>query len=520
MHNVSISSNMDAPTLRSEPNEGNGGAKKGIQKNKPNVNKNELKTRSFRLSALQLLASYQRHLVSAAATPLPIKSNIPTADGKFLKRKVSRASTLKEGIIFAPKNVSFAFTNPSASSICQSNTKNEVNLGQDRVLKCAACDGAFSASDAGIPETLSIGKGGDEICDKDGNCRPVFCLVCEEKSRATAQDHLITYVKALCRFSCSRLDSVNSTGAKDDTSTLLLLRRSIIGTLLPPLASALALLSHQYFLVEETLPQFIAVIQLLDKYLRKTSKYEKLEKALINKDFCEHKRSWQDRLTKVVKVDGKSYSRSSNNSSASGSSEAGDLSSWSYRNPDSGDWQPYPRDAQTAMDEAFRGGVESIALQFPGDRLILVDFRRMTQINESSGMQCQIRQAPETDMPTGPWTCSQCTMINSETNRVCQACQTAYVPVTDTMADESSEDEDGYVAEEITSKKKNSSNANENNKKERNELPWIFDLYKTISTVSGKFSASLITGPQLEQDEVELAPWLKCNLFTDGIDYD
>ena len=56
--------------------------------------------------------------------------------------------------------------------------------------------------------------------------------------------------------------------------------------------------------------------------------------------------------------------------------------------------------------------------------------------------------------------------------------------------------------------------------KERNELPWIFDLYKTISTVSGKFSASLITGPQLEQDEVELAPWLKCNLFSDGIDYD
>ena len=112
------------------------------------------------------------------------------------------------------------------------------------------------------------------------------------------------------------------------------------------------------------------------------------------------------------------------------------------------------------MDEAFRGGVESIALQFPGDRLILVDFRRMTQINESSGMQCQIRQAPETDMPTGPLTCSQCTMINSETNRVCQACQAAYVPVTDTMADESSEDEDGYVAEEIASKKKNSSNAN------------------------------------------------------------
>ena len=127
--------------------------------------------------------------------------------------------------------------------------------------------------------------------------------------------------------------------------------------------------------------------------MRKTSKYEKLEKALINKDFCEHKRSWQDRLTKIVKVDGKSYSRSSNNSSASGSSETGDVSSWSYRNPDSGDWQPYPRDAQTAMDEAFRGGVESIALQFPGDRLILVDFRRMTQINESSGMQCQIRQA-------------------------------------------------------------------------------------------------------------------------------
>ena len=251
VHNVSISSNMDAPTLRSEPNEGNGGAKKGIQKNKPNVNKNELKTRSFHLSALQLLASYQRHLVSAAATPLPIKSNIPTADGKFLKRKISRASSIKKEIVFAPKNVSFAFKNPSATTLCQSNSKNEVSLGPDRVLKCAACDGAFSASDAGIPETLSIGKGGDEICDKDGNCRPVFCLVCEEKSRATAQDHLLTYVKALCRFSCSRLDSVNSIGAKDDTSTLLLLRRSIIGTLVPPLASALALLSHQHALVEE-----------------------------------------------------------------------------------------------------------------------------------------------------------------------------------------------------------------------------------------------------------------------------
>ena len=87
------------------------------------MDKKKIKTRSFRLSALQLLASYQRHLVSAAATPLPIKSNIPTADGKFLKRKVSRASTLKEGIIFAPKNVSFAFTNPSASSICQSIVK-------------------------------------------------------------------------------------------------------------------------------------------------------------------------------------------------------------------------------------------------------------------------------------------------------------------------------------------------------------------------------------------------------------
>ena len=70
-----------------------------------------------------------------------------------------------------------------------------------------ACDGAFSASDAGIPETLSIGrKGGDEICGKDGNCRlSFFCLVCEEKSRATAQDHLLTYVKALCRFSCFQI---------------------------------------------------------------------------------------------------------------------------------------------------------------------------------------------------------------------------------------------------------------------------------------------------------------------------
>ena len=109
---------------------------------------------------------------------------------------------------------------------------------------------------------------------------------------------------------------VNSIGAKDDTSTLLLLRRSIIGTLVPPLASALALLSHQHALVEEILPQFIAVIKLLDKYLRRTSKYENLERALISKDFCEHKRSWQERLTKVVKVDGKSYSRKLSNSSA------------------------------------------------------------------------------------------------------------------------------------------------------------------------------------------------------------
>ena len=45
-------------------------------------------------------------------------------------------------------------------------------------------------------------------------------------------------------------------------------------------------------------------------------------------------------------------------------------------------------------------------------------------------------------------------MINSETNRVCQACQAAYVPVTDTMADESSEDEDGYVARKLLQEEK------------------------------------------------------------------
>ena len=155
-----------------------------------------------------------------------------------------------------------------------------------------------------------------------------------------------------------------------------------------------------------------------------------------------------------------------------------------------------------------------------GDRLILVDFRRMTQINESSGMQCQIRQAPETDMPTGPWTCSQCTMINSETNRVCQACQAAYVPVTDTMADESSEDKRWLHVREVLRRKTVQMQMKIIIKRKGTNYLGFLIYTRRSSTVSGKFSASLITGPQLEQDEVELAPWLKCNLFSDGIDYD
>ena len=47
--------------------------------------------------------------------------------------------------------------------------------------------------------------------------------------------------------------------------------------------------------------------------------------------------------------------------------QLGDESSWSFRNADSGEWQPYPRDAQIAMDDALRRGIESIAI-FPGDR--------------------------------------------------------------------------------------------------------------------------------------------------------
>ena len=193
--------------------------------------------------------------------------------------------------------------------------------------------------------------------------------------------------------------------------------------------------------------------------------------------------------------------------------QLGDESSWSFRNADSGEWQPYPRDAQIAMDDALRRGIESIALSFPGDRdrnrLTLIDFRRMTQINESSGMQCQIRQSPGIYAPTEPWVCPQCTMINPETNCSCQACHASFSPAVSLLGGNSSSDDDEDFSYENDAKEKDTSRNNASDV----GMPWIFDLYKSLCIVTGKFSTSLISGPKLEQDELELTPWLRCNLF-------
>ena len=127
-----------------------------------------------------------------------------------------------------------------------------------------------------------------------------------------------------------------------------------------------------------------------------------------------------------MEIDGKTGTKNNNNGTPSTNgrsamNQLGDESSWSFRNADSGEWQHIHvmhKLQWTMLCRVVSSRSRYLSRRSRSQPPHLIDFRRMTQINESSGMQCEIRQSPGVDAPTEPWVCPQCTMINPETNRV------------------------------------------------------------------------------------------------------
>merc|ERR1711871_259885 len=131
----------------------------------------------------------------------------------------------------------------------------------------------------------------------------------------------------------------------------------------------------------------------------------------------------------------------------------------------------------------------------------------MRQINLQSNMRTAIRPSPSVEPPTVIWVCRQCTFQNPPGAVTCQTCGSVYTEDTPDEGDDSSEEcENDLVGSNLLADPR-TDNQKLNVPCEKS-LMWLFDLYKTICTITGKFCSAMITGSPFSNDEIELTPWL------------
>ena len=157
-----------------------------------------------------------------------------------------------------------------------------------------------------------------------------------------------------------------------------------------------------------------------------------------------------------------------------------------------------------------------LQLRLPESRhSIIIDFVNMLQVNPRSGTQVRVRQHPE-ELPTEDWICSRCTVINSQETARCSTCGTAYSStVNGRRGDRESKLGDGF--EEDIEPQSINDHLITKQTKEASKLGWMINLYKTVCTVSGTFCAAQISGPEVTTDEIDMLPWLRLPIFSNGV---
>ena len=476
--------------------------------------------RNLRSSSIQLLASYQRHLVSAAAAPLPTTCSIPTIatpdnPPTCLKRKFPQKMFSSQSIAFRPMFESLEKPDYHDQLTFEALRSEPPPKIQD--VTCGVCKAGCNSCDAGIPP--------ERLKEVQNGSIDFVCILCEEQAREEAERALAGYIKAIVTCTNKLLalavqdkgafckqHNVDADGGKltlDDRVNKALYK-SVVGILLPPIISAITLLADQENFVMAVADDLRTIIPALDKFMHQSPKFLAAEKMMLEQEMVSFQVQWQERIFGTSKTSAEKTS-----SGTPSATDDGDSSSWAFQNQMTGEWTPFQRAVQSAMDRAMESGDTTMHIRTQSERHpIVINLESMTRLNPRSGSQVRIRQHPE-EMPTEDWICSRCTVINSQETSRCSTCGTAYTSTANRRGKDNGTNTNGLPEEDIdpesiieyrTATKLEA----------KVTLDWIFDLYKTACTVAGKFCAALISGPKVSSDEIEMLPWLRLPIFSNG----